>query len=114
MSPELKRICWLGIEMSIDHHRGFPLGMQPFSVDDRMPPCGQNLNFLQPRALEPLGRPFGGSLYILGVLWKGRDAGDTQKVEELLEEAIKVLLKIIFPLAHRASPSLGFDNTGRL
>src|SRR5258707_664350 len=84
MIPELQRVYRLSVEMPIDQHRRLARGVEPFSIDNRMPPCGQDLHFLQASGLHASRYPLSRVLDIAGMRGQRRNTGNTEKLQKLI------------------------------
>ncbi len=97
MRPQIKRIGGLSIKVAVKQDGRFSGGVQPFPIHYRVSPSGKDADPFNTGSSQPVGYPSRSALHISGVLRPGRDAGNTEKVQHLIQELGLVLLEIGFP-----------------
>ena len=98
--PQVHRINRLHIVMPINKKRWFARSFEPFTIDQWMPLCRDNLNAFKTYMPQLIGCVLCGPANISGVFWQCTDTGDAQPAFEVFEKTIFVLRNICFQLRH--------------
>lgn len=83
--PELKRFGGLNVIVAVEQNGGLARSVQGFAVDERVHFRRRDLDIFQSRGAKPFGNPARGPLDVRFVLALGADAGDAQKLLQLLK-----------------------------
>ena len=94
--PELERIGGLDIIMSIDQHGRRARLLQVFAIDNRMPAVGgHDFHILDAESPQVGGHPFGGAQDFMVIQGIRRNGRDLQRLCQIGQESILVLLGIL-------------------
>ena len=108
--PQVHRIDRLHVVVAVEEDRRLARRVQPVAVDHGVARRLNQLDVLQSRGAQRVGRPLRRLAHVLGVLGQRRDAGNGQVLLQLLDVAIAIDVDEVDDFVHasmicHASPS---------
>ncbi len=98
--PLIQGVHRLGIEMTVDQHGGSARGLKPVAVNHGVASDRRDSDRFDPGSFHSGLYPFGSPLDVGLMIGQAGNAGDTQKLEQFVDELVLVFIEISFPIVH--------------